>query len=191
MEFLKRQLSPHFLFNSMNNVISMMDIDVQKSKQQMFDLVAILRTLLYDNQAQSVVLAREIEFIKRFINLEKMRFDDSMEIMFNTNCEHSKKNIVPMLFLPLVENAFKHSLNLNGKSFIHIEITEDANSIIYQSENTNFPKKAKDAVSSGVGLETFLKRLELSYHEKYVYQTHIENDVYKVFLKLDLDDVAD
>jgi hypothetical protein len=191
MEFLKRQLSPHFLFNSMNNVISMMDIDVQKSKQQMFDLVAILRTLLYDNQAQSVVLAREIEFIKRFINLEKMRFDDSMEIMFNTNCEHSKKNIVPMLFLPLVENAFKHSLNLNGKSFIHIEITEDANSIIYQSENTNFPKKAKDGVSSGVGLETFLKRLELSYHEKYVYQTHIENDVYKVFFKLDLDDVAD
>lgn len=191
MEFLKRQLSPHFLFNSMNNVISMMDIDVQKSKQQMFDLVAILRTLLYDNQAQSVVLAREIEFIKRFINLEKMRFDDSMEIMFNTNCEHSKKNIVPMFFLPLVENAFKHSLNLNGKSFIHIEITEDANSIIYQSENTNFPKKAKDGVSSGVGLETFLKRLELSYHEKYVYQTHIENDVYKVFLKLDLDDVAD
>ena len=82
-------------------------------------------------------------------------------------------------------------MNLNGKSFIHIEITEDANSIIYQSENTNFPKKAKDGVSSGVGLETFLKRLELSYHEKYVYQTHIENDVYKVFFKLDLDDVAD
>lgn len=191
MEFLKRQLSPHFLFNSMNNIISMMDIDVQKSKQQMFDLVAILRTLLYDNQAQSIALAREIEFIKRFIELEEMRFDESMEIKFNTNCEHSKKNIVPMFFLPLVENAFKHSLNLNGKSFIHIEIIEDANSIIYQSENTNFPKKAKDGISGGVGLETFLKRLELSYHGKYVYQTRIENNIYKFFLKLDLEDVAD
>lgn len=186
MEFLKRQLSPHFLFNSMNNIISMMDIDVQKSKQQMFDLVSILRTLLYDNQAQSIELAKEIEFIKRFIDLEAMRFDDSMEIKFNTNCECSKKNIVPMLFLPLVENAFKHSLNLNGKSFIHIEITEDGDSIIYQSENTNCPRKSKAGVSGGVGLETFLKRLELSYHEKYVYQAYTENNVYKVFLKLDL-----
>lgn len=186
MEFLKRQLSPHFLFNSMNNIISMMDIDVQKSKQQMFDLVSILRTLLYDNQAQSIELAKEIEFIKRFIDLETMRFDDSMEIKFNTNCESSKKNIVPMLFLPLVENAFKHSLNLNGKSFIHIEITEDGDSIIYQSENTNCPRKSKAGVSGGVGLETFLKRLELSYHEKYVYQAYTENNVYKVFFKLDL-----
>lgn len=185
-DFLKRQLSPHFLFNSINNIISMMDIDVKKSKMQMFDLVSILRSLLYENKENMVSLGKEIDFLKCFINLEKMRFDDSMEITFVSNCEKSEKQCMPFLFLPLLENSFKHSLNINGNSFIHIEITEEENSVTYKSENTNFPRKKKDGVSGGLGLENFKKRLDLIYADRYEYNVTIEENVYKVYLKVNL-----
>jgi LytS/YehU family sensor histidine kinase len=164
----------------------MMDIDVKKSKMQMFDLVSILRSLLYENKENMVSLGKEIDFLKRFINLEKMRFDDSMEITFVSNCEKSEKQCMPFLFLPLLENSFKHSLNINGNSFIHIEITEEENSVTYKSENTNFPRKKKDGVSGGLGLENFKKRLDLIYADRYEYNVTIEDNVYKVYLKVNL-----
>lgn len=186
LEFLRRQLNPHFLFNSMNNVISMMDIDVKKAQSQMFDLVSILRTLLYDNRSKTVSLGKEIEFIEKFIDLEKMRFDESVEISFESNCLKSETPIASLLFLPLIENAFKHSLNLTGNSFIRIKIFEENNCVIYTSKNTNFPRKAKDGVSSGIGLDNLQKRLELIYPEKHIYETSVEENIYKVFLKIDL-----
>lgn len=184
MDFLKRQLSPHFLFNSMNNIISMMDIDVKKSKMQMYDLVSILRTLLYENQEDSVSLGKEINFLKRFIELEKMRFDNSMEISFETNCENSSREIIPLLFLPLVENSFKHSLNIEGNSFIRIKVIETENSVTYSSENTNFPKNPKDKSSSGIGLQNLKRRLDLMYSGRYEYESFVEDNVYKVNLKI-------
>ncbi len=184
--FLKRQISSHFLFNTMNNIIALMDIDVPRAKKSMFSLSSILRSILYESKKDFIPLKRELEIIENYSELEKLHFGEKLKFELKTDIQNPTTKILSLLLLPLVENLFKHCRNLNGESFVRISITERDGVLIYESENSNYPKENSDNEAHGIGLTNLQQRLDMQYNGNYDYRHHIEGNTYKVYLKIKL-----
>ena len=185
LSYFKTQISPHFLFNTINNVVTMMSIDTNLAKKIMMHLSEILRTILYETKIEYISVGKEIEFLKNFIEIETLHFYNNIDFEMHTEIENESREIVPLLLLPLIENMFKHGNNLKGKSFFRISITEKAGELIYESVNLNFPRKSSKN-QSGIGLSNFNNCLEVLYPNQYEYKTSLENNFYKVYLKIPL-----
>ncbi len=163
---LRNQINPHFLLNTLNNIYALIQFDTEKAQTTVLDLSKLLRFALYDNQQDFVSLAKEIEFEERYVNLMRIRIPQSADITF-THDQASAPNlqIMPLIYISLIENAFKHGIRTNGEEcFIHITMAVEQESIIcFKIENSNFPKDDTDRSGSGIGLEQVQKRLELTY----------------------------
>lgn len=186
LQSLKMQLNPHFLFNSLNNIYALAAIDEKKTQSAIHDLSNLLRYVLYKSNEDTVPIESEINFIKAYCDLMKLRFDDSVNISINDNSASlSQKQISPMLFIVLVENAFKHGINPNGKSHITIEFSqEDEQTLCCTVSNGNFPKDSQDKSGSGIGIENLRKRLQYLYPDKYKYDTSVQNGIYTAKLTI-------
>lgn len=175
---LRNQLNPHFLLNTLNNIYALIAIDSDKAQQAVQELSKLLRYVLYDNQSMYVPLKKEIDFIKNYIELMRIRVseDVTIETVFKIK-ENSQTPVAPLIFISLIENAFKHGISPTENSFIKINIEEDDNKIICNIQNSNHPKNVTDKSGSGIGLEQVGKRLQLLYPGQYEWKCWLsEND---------------
>ena len=177
LDFLKNQLSPHFLFNTLNNISALIQIDPKRAESSMNKLSQLLRMMLYQVKDKYITLQEDVDILQKYADLEKLRLDESFDFVFNVNLENPNVMIEPLLMMPLMENAMKHCVNPNGKSFAHVSITQSGDVLHFHSENSNFPRKSTHK-NGGLGLSTFEKRLDLMYLDTHEYSVNIVDDVY-------------
>lgn len=187
LQHLRYQLQPHFFFNSLNNIYSLVDKNPEQAKENIHTLGKLMRYMLYESETETVSLAKEIDFMKRYINLMQMRTSDNTTISYHFPELKVDVEIAPLLFVSLIENAFKHGISASKRTSIYFNMTLTNNILSFVSENTNFPKKETDKSGSGIGLDNLRKRLQLLYQEKYNLTQDIFNDTYSCVLTIDLD----
>jgi len=183
LKFLKMQIHPHFLFNTLNTLYGFALKKSDTAPDMILKLSNLLDYILYQVDKPSVLLKNEIQHIEDYISLEKMRFQESLKVNFIKNLHDDTIQIPPMLLLPFVENAFKHGTQINDVLHININLktTEDFLSFHIKNtfkENTNNKK--------GIGLENIQKRLEMLYNQQSKLSISSENDLFIVDLKIPL-----
>jgi hypothetical protein len=185
LQHLKYQLQPHFFFNSLNTIYALIEHSPVLAQETVHNLSKLMRYLLYDTVTEKVKLSDEIEFIKQFISLMKLRISDKTYVKTNFPDLPGQIKIAPLLFISLIENAFKHGISATSTSEILFSLNVENGKIIFVAENTNFPKDEKDKSGSGIGLKNLRKQLNLSYPGKHVFTTKVENNIFKVLLEID------
>ena len=161
---LKNQLNPHFLLNTLNNIYALIAFDSNRAQEAVQELGKMLRYMLYDNQSAKVSLEKELEFIKNYISLMRIRLPKSVEVSVYLDKGEKTLKISPLIFISLIENAFKHGVSPTEPSFISISICGHTDGrIVCEIMNSNFPKNEADKSGSGIGLTQVYKRLELAY----------------------------
>jgi len=183
LNYLKMQIHPHFLFNTLNTMYGFALKKADETPEMILKLSNLLDYLLYQVNKPFVVLKEEINHIHDYIALENMRFNDTLNISFTTNSSSEELKIAPMLLLPFVENSFKHGVLKDGKLTIKIDLICKDKTIEFYIENT---KSKTEASQQGIGLENIKKRLDLLYATKYDLEIEDEKDIFKVNLKLNL-----
>ena len=167
---LRSQINPHFLLNTLNNIYALTAFDPPKAQQAIQELSKMLRHILYDYQQPKVALSDEVEFLQNYVNLMRIRLSDSVDVKFQTFIANPQLEVAPMVFISLVENAFKHGVSPSEPSFIHIQIESADNQIVCDIQNSNHPKTANDHSGHGIGLVQVQRRLELTYPDHYQWE---------------------
>lgn len=184
MQFLKTQISPHFFFNTLNNIYSLIQKKDDKAGELVTQLSDLMRYVIYDSSKPKISLEKEVEFLEQYVKLEEVRMSDaSHRIDFYTSGKFSNHEIAPLILINFIDNCFKHNdLNTNDKGFIHISISLDNNQLIFTSENTfsRIPNKT----SKGVGLKNAERQLQINYAEKYSLEFSDEDSTFKTKLTL-------
>ncbi len=183
LAFLKSQVSPHFLFNTLNNIYALIAIDTNAAKESVMKLSKLLRYLLYESEHGNVLLSHEINFMTHYIDLMKLRLNSKVNLTIDFPQTFPDREIPPLLFVPFIENAFKHGVSYRELSFIHIAMQVTETSIIFSCENSNFASSHfDDRQGGGIGLRNVQKRLNLLFDSHYQLSIDNKNDVYKVNL---------
>lgn len=170
LQNLRNQINPHFLLNTLNNIYALTAFDPDKAQHAIQELSKMLRYLLYENKGERVSLESEVGFLKNYIELMRIRIPARVEI--TTNFELRPDGIgqvAPLLFIPIVENAFKHGINPGATSFIRISLRSDAESICLNVTNSNHPAPSTDRSAGGIGIDLVKRRLELAYPGHYTW----------------------
>lgn len=162
LKFLRAQYHPHFLFNALNTIYFQMDEDVNAAKQSVEKFSELLRYQLYDQQ-QKVPVSQEIEYLKNFIQLQKIRSSEKLKLAVHFDQTLKDQQVYPLLFLPLVENAFKYT---GGEYSLNITATNGQDKIKFLVENS-IPDYVPGTEKTGIGLENLKRRLELLYPNRY------------------------
>ena len=177
LKSLRNQLNPHFLLNTLNNIYALIAFDTDKAQQAVQELSRLLRYVLYDNQEKYVPLCKEVGFICNYIELMRIRVTEDVDIETHFDIKpDSQTPIAPLIFISLIENAFKHGISPTNHSFIHISLTEKDGQVNCVIRNSNYPKNENDKSGSGIGLEQVQKRLELLYPGRYKWECNHSED---------------
>ena len=168
---LRSQINPHFLLNTLNNIYALTAIDTARAQNAIQQLSKMLRHMLYDNQEETVTLKDEIQFLENYVNLMKIRLPQEVDVQFLTDVSNPELRIAPLLFISLVENAFKHGISPTEPSFVHIQIAQGVrDGVICMIENSNYPKTQTDRSGHGIGLGQVQRRLDLAYPHRYTWE---------------------
>ena len=186
LQNLKSQLNPHFLFNTLNNIYSLIQIDADRAQQAVHDLSRMLRYVLYESSCHTVPLAAEVEFLRDYIELMRIRLPRHVEVGVSLPEEPSPTPVAPLLFISLIENAFKHGTSNDGPSFIRIDIHERDGELVCRIRNSCFPKTASDRSGSGIGLKNLSKRLEMIYPQRHTFEYGERGGTYTASLRIKL-----
>lgn len=174
---LQSQLNPHFLLNTLNNIYALISFDQKKAQKAVISLSELMRQMLYGNEQTDINLQDEIQFIDNYINLMRLRLPQTVEIDVRYDIpEPCRIRIAPLIFISLVENAFKHGVSLSEPCFISIHLSADDHQICFESSNSNFPKSKKDSSGHGIGLDQVQRRLDILYPENYKWEKGILKD---------------
>lgn len=186
LAMLKAQINPHFFFNSLNSIYSLTYTDIEDSRNALHTLSRMMRYLLYSTE-ETTTLLKEAEFMKDFIALMKLRANSKLTITTDIPEKVHDYPIVPMLLLPLVENAFKHGVHATDKSEIHIKLRQKESTLEFEVENTYF-EKSSTTDEGGIGLKNTKRRLHLIYPHKHSLIAGIAtNGMYNVKLQIILE----
>ena len=170
MEYLKHQINPHFLMNTLNNIHAMIDFDTEMAKKSVVELSHLLRHVLYDSSEKHTTLDKEVEFIDSYIKLMRIRYIDEVNIEFNTPdivlCRKIK--LPPLLLIVLVENAFKHGISYDENSFVRIDIIAFDNELKCIVTNSRHKATNSNTEHSGIGLSNITRRLEMLFGKRYM-----------------------
>lgn len=193
LQNLKNQINPHFLLNTLNNIYALIEFDPPKARQAVMDLSKLLRHLLYDNNQKFVQLKQEADFMRNYIDLMRIRLSDNVKLTSEFSYSESRNiKIPPLIFISLLENAFKHGISGDKQSFIDISLKEHPDGKVeFECKNSYFPKNEKDKSGSGIGLDLVKRRLEILCPGSYSWKTNIENDVYSTVLIIDSKKLVD
>jgi len=171
LQLLKSQLNPHFYFNTLNNLYGLAMIAPKKAPDAILKLSDIMEYIIYDCRHDRVPVEKELRFITSYIELEKLRYDDSACISLHVSGDAAGKQVSPMLLIQFIENAFKHGLEqYKTNSYLEINIAIENGSLCYQSVNS-ISNTANTSTGGGVGLVNLRKRLDIIYpakHELYI-----------------------
>ena len=185
---LRSQINPHFLLNTLNNIYALTAINQERAQDAIQQLSKMLRHMLYDNQESSVALSDELQFLENYISLMKIRLSANVDVTFTHNVDVPGVRIAPLIFISLVENAFKHGISPTEQSFVHIEINATDHDINCRIENSNHPKSNQDRSGHGIGLNQVQRRLDLAYpnHYRWVKGTNEDGSIYTSAIHIDL-----
>jgi sensor histidine kinase YesM len=189
LSFLKAQINPHFFFNTLNNIYALTLVNVETSRKAIHQLSRMMRYVLYDTQNSTTQLSQEVAFVKDYISLMQLRLTDAVTIDFKAPALLKDVAIAPMIFLPFIENAFKHGVSATQPSYIHIDISQQNSSVVLKVVNTIIKEQNNNLeAGSGIGLNNTRRRLDLLYPGKY--ELEINEDaaqhIYSVHLTLHL-----
>jgi len=182
--FLKNQISPHFFFNTLNNIYSLIQIDTDDAQKATLQLSKLMRYLLYESEQGNTLLSREIEFMKSYIDLMKLRLSEKVIVDVDFQSEYTDIVVPPLLFIPFIENAFKHGVSYHEFSFIKIQLNSKGNNILFICENSKTDKE--EYLHQGIGLTNIKKRLKLLFPEKHTLDIQKTEITYSVSLVIDL-----
>ncbi|KAF2340305.1 sensor histidine kinase [Flavobacterium tistrianum] len=186
LAMLKAQINPHFFFNSLNSIYSLTYTDIEDSRNALHTLSRMMRYLLYSTEEKTTLL-KEAEFMRDFIALMKLRANSKLTITTDIPEKIHDYPIVPMLLLPLVENAFKHGVHATDKSEIYIKLTQNGSELEFEVENTYFEKTTVSDVG-GIGLTNTKRRLQLIYPNQHFISFGVtDHGTYKIKLKINLE----
>lgn len=182
MALVKAQLDPHFLFNTINNIDVLILKNAEEASVYLNKLSDIMRFMLYETKSDKISLTKELEYIEKYIQLQKIRTANANYVTINTVGISANKTIAPMVFIPFIENAFKHATNKKIEGAIIITILIEPQSITFTCENKFNPLTKKE--TNGLGNELIQKRLQLLYPDKHHLKVSHTIDQYSVYLNL-------
>lgn len=178
--WLKNQLNPHFLFNSLNNISSLIYFDSEKAQDCIGKLSDLLRYAIYESEKKFVPLYKEMEFIRNYIELMSLRCNEKTEITSEFSYDNGNLEIVPLVLVSIIENAFKHGVSTAKRSFIKFYMSEKDGVLTFISENSNHAKSESDHSGSGIGLVNTKKRMDLIYGDNYSWSQFSDDFVFRV-----------
>ncbi|GJM35534.1 MAG: hypothetical protein DHS20C18_45350 [Saprospiraceae bacterium] len=182
---LQSQVNPHFFFNILNNLYGWVEKDPQKAQELILKLSDMMRYSIYDGQKDFVTLEEEILYLKNYIELHKMRYLKKIGISFNIDIQEMASKVMPLLFIILLENAFKHGVeNLRENAYIKIDISNKKQEISFFIENNFDPEN--DRQHTGIGLKNLKRRLELVYPNRHTLLLSAKENIYKANLTINL-----
>jgi LytS/YehU family sensor histidine kinase len=173
LAFLKSQVSPHFFFNTLNNIYSLTEINTKEAQNAILQLSKLMRYLLYDSEKGETKLSSEINFMKNYIELMRLRLSDKVSLTFSFPEEYNDIDFPPLLFISFIENAFKHGISYREPSNIHIGLQQQNDAIHFICKNS-IGRKNENGDESGIGLDNIKKRLALLFpdnHQLSIVQT--------------------
>ena len=179
---LKSQVNPHFFFNTLNNLYALVGKDSDKAKQMILTLSDMMRYSIYEGQKDWVTLEQEVEYLQNYIELHKMRYHKEIDISFILDIQEEGYRIMPLLFIILLENAFKHGVEkLKEGAYIKLNMIANKQILNFSIEN-NYDTEVSD--EQGIGLKNLKRRLELVYPKKHFLSTSNEDGVFKAHLSI-------
>jgi LytS/YehU family sensor histidine kinase len=185
LALLRSQINPHFLFNTLNNIYSLVYKKSDDAPEAVMKLSAIMRYTLYDSNTDKVVLEKEVEYLKSFIELQQLRLKTDNFVEFNINGDLEGYTIAPMVFISFVENAFKHGSKKVQPPGIVINLTADNNKIIFETMNYCIQNDDSNKdIAGGIGLQNIKRRLELLYKDKYILEISKSENQFIVKLEI-------
>ena len=178
LAWLKNQINPHFLFNTLNNISSLAQIDGDETQEAIMQLSDLLRYAMYETNKPKVPISGEVEFMKNYIELMKLRCNEMTTVTSQFSVFSSQLEVAPLLFISLIENAFKHGMNSNAPATIDIKLElketgDRSQELVFTCDNTNNPKPTKNRSGSGIGLDNTRRRLDLLYPGRYTWEQAI------------------
>ncbi|NVK08813.1 MAG: histidine kinase [Tenacibaculum sp.] len=180
---LKSQVNPHFFFNMLNNLYGLVDKDAKKAQELILKLSDMMRYSVYDGEKDTVLLSEEIIYLQNYIELHKMRYHKTIDIQFNIDVADNDYKVMPLLFIILLENAFKHGVeNLRNNAYVYLNLTAHSNAIHFEIEN-NFDASEENQ-DKGIGLQNLKRRLELVYPKNHTLTTSKTDDIYSAKLNI-------
>lgn len=187
LQNLKSQLNPHFLFNTLNNIYSLIAFSPDRAQAAVHDLSRLLRYVLYESSQPFVSVEKEFDFIRNYVELMRIRLPEHVELKTEISLCNPGAQVVPLLFISLIENAFKHGVSPVIPSFIHLMVRQEGGRIVCSIWNSYFPKDtARDKSGSGIGLHNLRRRLELLYPSRHLFTCGQEGETYGCMLELQL-----
>lgn len=185
LAFLKNQVSPHFFFNTLNNIYSLIGIDGPIAQESVLKLSKLMRYLLYESENGETQMSHELDFMNNYIDLMKLRLNAKVNLQIDFPKDFADFAIPPLLFIPFIENAFKHGISHRDPSFIRIKMEIDNEQIRFTSENSlGHSARSGDMQHSGIGLENVKKRLGLLFPNKHDLKIERLDSIYKVELHI-------
>ena len=181
---LRYQLQPHFFFNALNNIYSLIAFDPQKAQQSVHSLSKLMRHFMQNSDQKQISLAEEVDFLQQYISLMQLRLTDKTTVQVDFPKQVPQLTIAPLLFISLVENAFKHGVSATAATTLSFSLKVEGNTVIFRSENTKIPTQ-ESLYSSGIGIDNLKKRLTLLYPERHQYTIEEKEGKYMAQLTID------
>ena len=184
LEYLKYQINPHFLMNTLNNIHALVDINPEQAKDTILELSKLLRFMLYEGNKQTVPLGRELDFLDNYMQLMRLRYTDRVNIGLQKPSQLPDVEVPPLLFITFVENAFKHGVSYKQPSFIDIRIETINDHLTFTCRNSKLPKD--EDKHDGLGLKNVKQRLNLIYGSNYTLDIDDQPSTYNILLVIPL-----
>jgi two-component system, LytTR family, sensor kinase len=185
LELLKSQVQPHFIFNTLNNIYSLSTQNNPNTSNLIYRLSSLLSYTLYDSRKTIIPLEQEVEYISNYIELEKIRYGDRLDIAVNVLNDTKHIGISPFLLLPLIENCFKHGVsNEIDTCWIRVDILSNDGWLIIKVENSKPSNGKCNGTRNGIGLENVKRRLEILYPDRYEFKCINEDQTFLAVLKI-------
>ncbi len=185
LSFLKSQIQPHFFFNTLNSLYSLTLIKSDRAPETVLKLSELMEYVIYQGKLESVSLIKEITYIQNFIDLERLRYGNKLDLNINIEGNLDNGKIAPLILIPFVENSFKHGIHPNmDKITININFVIQENNLLFSIDNNKYPAITKRKEASGVGIDYTKRRLDLIYGNAYTLSIDDGGDNYLVKLKI-------
>ena len=181
---LRYQLQPHFFFNALNNIYSLIEFDPQKAQQSVHSLSKLMRHFMQNSDQKQISLVEEVDFLQQYISLMQLRLTDKTTVQVDFPKQVPQLTIAPLLLISLVENAFKHGVSATNTTTLSFSLRVEGDTIIFRSENTKIPTQ-ESLYSSGIGIDNLKKRLTLLYPERHQYTIEEKEGKYIAQLTID------
>lgn len=181
LQNLKSQLNPHFLFNTLNNIYALIAVGPERAQEAVLELSGLLRHVLYEKNQDRVPLEKELAFVRSYVELMSLRLPATVELRAEIpqgDAGVQELWVAPLLFITLVENAFKHGVSADERSFVDISLKIKDGTVSCRIANSYFPKRDGDRSGSGIGLENLRRRLELLYPGRHELRLGREGDMF-------------